>query len=205
MLHLSIAIVLNLFACSDDAEKPTAVDPDPIVVEPAPSPTPDPAPAAEPDRGFETGPSIGAVNFESGSAEISAAEEGPIERAAKIAKDGDWRVLLVGLADESGDVATNRALTEKRVAAVASELEERGIPAARISRHALGERLATDVDNVRQRKVEFVFYKAAGDLTPDEIALKSRVLEADFHHRDEGEEGREGKAGKSKEGKNKAH
>jgi outer membrane protein OmpA-like peptidoglycan-associated protein len=209
MLNLCMAIVLNLFACSGEPEKPTPVDPEPVAEhpDPAPAPNPDPAPAADPGREFETGPVIRPVNFESGSAEVTADEEARIERAAKIAKDGDWRVLLVGLADESGDAATNKALTEKRIAAVASELEERGVPGARISRHALGERLATDVNNVRQRKVEFVFYKAAGDLTPNEIVKRSRVLESDFHDRDEDREDKDGKQDKDKgkDGKNKDH
>jgi len=51
--------------------------------------------------------------------------------------------------------------------------------------HPIGERLATDQNNVSERKVEFVFYTGGDGLTPHEIAVKSHVLDADYHNKRE--------------------
>jgi outer membrane protein OmpA-like peptidoglycan-associated protein len=148
------------------------------------------APPAEasrpaPEDDLKTGPIINPVNFESGSTTITDPEVHSIFMAAGVMKGGDWTVMLVGLADASGDPATNKALTQQRCDVVAAELNKLGIPDTRIVIHAIGERLATDPNNVRERKVEFVFYTGGAKLTPRDIVVRSRVMEADFHHHEE--------------------
>jgi outer membrane protein OmpA-like peptidoglycan-associated protein len=98
---------------------------------------------------------------------------------------GDWKVLLVGLSDASGDAQANKAITLKRCDAVAAELAKFDIAHSRIEQHPIGERLATDPNNARERKVEFVFYQGGANLSAQEIAVRSRVLESDFHNRKE--------------------
>jgi OmpA-OmpF porin, OOP family len=143
------------------------------------------APAAEAATPLKTGPVLNPVNFDSGSTEIKPAELLQIYMAAGVLKGGDWKVMLVGLSDASGDAAANKALTEKRCDAVAAELAKLSIPHSRIVAHPIGERLATDPNNVRQRKVEFVFYTGGAEMAPRDIAVKSRVLEPDYHARQE--------------------
>lgn len=180
MLHTALVAFLSFYGCSTSTDKtgqglgPETHEPEPVREGPGKQP------------GFKTGPIVDPVNFESGSADIREGEAKSIDKAAEVAKSGNWKVLLVGLADESGDVEMNRALTKKRCDAVAAALSRHGIPAPRISQYPLGERLATDVNNVRQRKVEFVFYQGGGNLPEKEIAQRSRVLEADYReHRQE--------------------
>jgi outer membrane protein OmpA-like peptidoglycan-associated protein len=179
----------------------------------APQPQRPPEPPKPPQNEFKTGPIIDPVNFESGSTSVKDTEAKSLDKAAEIMKGGEnWTVMLVGLADASGDPATNKDLTQKRCDAVQAELNKRGVADTRIVTHAIGERLATDSNNVRQRKVEFVFYTGGEGMSPHDIAVKSRVLEADYRdHQDEkdgkdakdGKEGKEGKEGKGgKEGKN---
>jgi len=138
-----------------------------------------PPPAAHDE--LKTGPIIAPVNFESGSTSIKDSEVHSLDLAAGIMMGGDWKVMLVGLADASGDAETNRALTQQRCDAVAAELNKRSIPDTRIVEHAIGERLATDPNNVRERKVEFVFYMGGDNLSPHDLEVRSRVLEPDFH------------------------
>jgi outer membrane protein OmpA-like peptidoglycan-associated protein len=141
-------------------------------------------PAETPKPGLETGPIIEPVNFESGSTSIAPAEEADIDKAARIQEDGKWKVLLVGLADGSGDPQANLALSQARADAVKAELVERGVPEARITTHAVGERLSDEEDAVTERKVEFVFYHGGEDMNPHKIAVESGAMTADYHNRD---------------------
>jgi outer membrane protein OmpA-like peptidoglycan-associated protein len=134
---------------------------------------------------LQTGPILAPVNFDSGSIEIKPPELLQIYMAAGVLKGGDWKVMLVGLSDASGDAAANKKLTEQRCDAVAAELFKLSIPHSRIVQHPIGERLATDPNNVRQRKVEFVFYTGGSGMSPKDIAVQSRVLEPDYHRQEE--------------------
>ena len=131
---------------------------------------------------FKAGPVIDPVNFNTGSTDVENSEREECDRAADVLKNGNWKVLLVGLADSSGNAADNKALSERRAHAVESELERRGIASNRISTIAMGERLATGTA-LRERKVEFVFYTGGNNLSFTEIAERSRVMEDDFHGR----------------------
>lgn len=133
------------------------------------------------DGALKTGPVIAAVNFESGSVQIPAAEMAAIDKAAEVQKKGSWKVLLVGLADASGDPEANKVLSQQRAETVKAELVKRGVPEARIDTHATGERLADDQDNIQERKVEFVFYTGGAGLTPHKIAVESGAMSSDYH------------------------
>ena len=126
-------------------------------------------------------PIISPVNFETGSTEIAASEQDAIAKAAEVMKSSDWTVLVLGLADATGDAAQNKLLSEQRAEAVAAQLRKLtgGSLGDRIKVHAIGERLATGGSEVSERKVEFVFFKDEG-LPLREVVVKSRVLEEDF-------------------------
>ena len=131
----------------------------------------------------EKSPIIEPVNFASGSTTIEAAEMPAIDKAADIMKNSDWKVIVLGLADSSGDAAMNKELSEKRADVVAAELRKKapGVPENRIIVHAIGEKLSTGTTQ-SERKVEFVFFHGPAD-NIREIVLKSRVLEEDFRAR----------------------
>jgi len=131
---------------------------------------------------FKSGPVIDPVNFNTGSTDVENSEKEECDRAADVMKNGNWKVLLVGLADSSGDAASNKVLSERRAQAVSSELQRRGVAANRISIQSMGERLATG-EALRERKVEFVFYTGGANLSFTEIAERSHVMDADFHGR----------------------
>ncbi len=134
--------------------------------QPVPS-TPDRAPIIDP------------VLFDSGSSSIGESELDAVEKAADIVKSTDWTLLVLGLADATGDPAANRMLSEARAEAVAAEVRKRvSVPENRIVVHAIGERLSTG-ESVVERKVEFIFFRDEG-LPMREVVMKSRVLEEDF-------------------------
>jgi outer membrane protein OmpA-like peptidoglycan-associated protein len=149
---------------------------------PPPDPEPAPAPAAQEEK-LEFGPVVDPVNFDSGSTSVGASEMGAIDQAAGILKAGDWKVIVVGLADSSGDDETNKVLSQQRADAVAEELRKRvALSDDRLQVRGIGERLATGATQ-SERKVEFVFYKNAGDMPVKQIVVRSQVLEADFRQK----------------------
>ncbi len=124
-------------------------------------------------------PIIDPVLFESGSSSISESELDAVEKAADIVTSTDWTLLVLGLADATGDPAANRVLSEARAEAVAAEVRKRvSVPENRIVVHAIGERLSTG-ESVIERKVELIFFRDEG-LPIREVVMKSRVLEEDF-------------------------
>lgn len=135
-------------------------------------------PNAESPR--ERAPIIEPVNFASGSTTIDAAELPAVQHAAEILKSTDWDVIVLGLADSSGDAAMNKELSEKRAEVVAAELKKL-VPGleSRLTVHAIGERLATGATQ-SERKVEFVFYHPQENVGIREVVIRSRVLEEDF-------------------------
>jgi outer membrane protein OmpA-like peptidoglycan-associated protein len=150
---------------------------------PAPEPEPASAPDPEPKEEIEFGPVVDAVNFDSGVTEVKASEMGAIDQAAGILKSGDWKVIVVGLADSSGDVEANKVLSQQRADAVAAELRKRvDLTDERIQVRGIGERLATGATQ-SERKVEFVFYKDEGEMPVKQIVVRSRVLEQDFREK----------------------
>ena len=172
-------VLIALVGCKK--KEPEAPMPEPApAAEPAPAPAPAPA---EPEMSeADYGPVVDPVMFETGGTTIAAGQMGAIDKAAEVAKSSDWSILVVGLADASGDPAANKAISEQRANAVADELKKRvpGIE-SRIQAVGIGERLATGATQ-SERKVEFVFYKDKG-LPPRQVVIKSGVLEEDFRAR----------------------
>ncbi len=124
-------------------------------------------------------PIIDPVNFATGSEKVTDDEQAAIDKAASVLKNSDWTVLVLGLADATGDAEMNKKLALERAQNVAAILARKsGVPESRIVVHSIGERLATG-SSVRERKVEFVFYHETG-LTKKEVVIQSGVLEEDF-------------------------
>jgi outer membrane protein OmpA-like peptidoglycan-associated protein len=178
-MYARIALIAALVAVGCKKTPPETPAPEPA---PAPAPAPEPAPAAPQ---FEAGPVIDPITFDSGVTTVKAAEMPIIDKAADILKNGDWKVIVVGLADASGDAEQNKILSQQRADAVAAELTKRiQLPEDRIQVKGIGEKLATGATQ-SERKVEFVFYKNAGDMPVRQIVMKSGVLEADFRQKRE--------------------
>lgn len=75
----------------------------------------------------------------------------------------DVNVLITGHADNTGDAAYNRRLSERRVKAVADFLQNKGIPSQRIVTQSLGEERPTGSnacpeDRQRNRRVDLAFF-----------------------------------------------
>jgi outer membrane protein OmpA-like peptidoglycan-associated protein len=181
---LPLSLLLFTVACKkktpEPAPKPAPepveeVDEGPVAKPPAKTP----APVAKPLReGF--GPVVPAVHFESGVMTVAASEMSAVDAAADVLKnEPKWKVIVVGLADASGDAAMNKELSQKRADAVAAELKKKAPgSAARIVSKGIGEKLATGQAQ-SERKVEFVFYEDKG-LPIKQVVMQSGVLEADF-------------------------
>lgn len=149
-----------------------------------PMPVPAPAPAPAADK-LDFGPVIDAVNFDSGVVTVPAGEMAAVDRAAEILKSGDWKVIVVGLADAAGDDATNQTVSQQRAEAVAAELRQKvDLSSDRITVRGIGERLASGATQ-SERKVEFVFYKGGDGMQDRQIVMKSGALEEDFSQRRE--------------------
>lgn len=143
-----------------------------------PAPEPEPAAPAAP-AAANYGPVIDAVLFETGGTKIAPDQMQAIEAAAEVLRTSDWTVLVVGLADASGDAETNKVLSQQRAEAVADELRKRvSVPAERIVVQGIGEKLATG-SSQSERKVEFVFFRDKG-LPLKQVVIRSGVLEEDF-------------------------
>ena len=124
---------------------------------PAPVPVVAPAPAAAPApaRTF-------LVFFDFDRADLTDRARAIIAEAATNAgRVGTTRIEIAGHADRSGTPQYNQALSERRAAAVAAELERRGIARSAMTVQAFGESrpLVPTADGVREpqnRRVEIV-------------------------------------------------
>lgn len=160
-MHTKLALLaaLTLAACAKKTETGS----------PAATPTPAPAGAAA------KGPIIAPVLFDTGSTTVIPTQEPAVDAAAEILKSSEWTVLVLGLADASGDPEANKILSQKRADAVAAMLAKKsGVSADRIKVHAIGERLATGTD-VQERKVVFIFFEDRG-LPFRQVVRQSGVL-----------------------------
>jgi outer membrane protein OmpA-like peptidoglycan-associated protein len=163
-LGLAVAGLIALGSCAKKSEPPTPV----------------PAPAAKKEA---EAPIVTPVYFDTGSTSINADGEKAVDTAAGILKSTDWNVIVLGLADATGDAETNRVLSQQRADAVAALLRTKsGVPESRIIEHAIGEKLATG-STVVERKVEFVFYHESG-LRPRAVVEQSGVLTEDFQRKE---------------------
>jgi hypothetical protein len=134
--------------------------------------------------GCAKAPILPPVNFQTGTTDfVNASDAAAIDDAAKVLETSDWSVIVLGLADASGDAASNKALSQARADAVAVLLREKskGVAAKRIVVHAIGEKLAVG-SSVNERKVEFIFFEDKG-LPIRQVVEDSGVLDADFHRK----------------------
>ncbi len=76
--------------------------------------------------------------------------------AAVLAGTPDAAVAVRGHTDGTGDDAYNQDLSERRAAAVAAALVERGTPAARLTAEGFGEQRPAGPDDAADRRVEVV-------------------------------------------------
>lgn len=146
---------------------------------------PKPAPAA-PVSAY--GPVILPVLFESGITTVAADQMARIDRAVEELRGSDWTLMLVGLADATGDAEANHAISHARADAVLAVMKEKmpNFPVdERIHVVGIGEKLATG-ERQSERKVEFVFYVDKG-LPPKQVAIHSGVLEEDFDRKRSGQ------------------
>jgi outer membrane protein OmpA-like peptidoglycan-associated protein len=122
---------------------------------PAPVVAPAPAAAPAPARTF-------LVFFDFDRADLTDRARAIIAEAATNAgRVGTTRIEIAGHADRSGTPQYNQALSERRAAAVAAELERRGIARSAMTVQAFGESrpLVPTADGVREpqnRRVEIV-------------------------------------------------
>lgn len=138
-------------------------------------------------------PILSAVNFNSGTTDITnPSDERVVDEAAEILASSKWSVILVGLADSQGNDDTNRALSIARAESIAEMLRAKtDVDDKRIIVHGIGEKLAVG-ESLRERKVEFVFFKDKGQ-SVQEVVVESGVLSEDFRRKKQAQ--REERAG----------
>lgn len=174
--RMSIVLLATVLGCAKKTpETPTPEPaPAPSAATPAPAPA---APAADPQADY--GPVVDAVLFNSGGTVIAADQVGAIDKAAEVLKGSDWKVIVVGLADATGDAEANKVISQQRADTVVAELRKRvELADDRVMAVGIGEKLATGATQ-SERKVEFVFYHDKG-LPPRQVVMRSGVLESDF-------------------------
>lgn len=101
------------------------------------------------------------IYFESASAEVNAASRPTLQQiAAVMQRHADWKLTIEGHTDSIGGAASNLDLSDRRAAAVKTELTSRfGVPAARLATKGYGltrpvETNATIEGRARNRRVE---------------------------------------------------
>jgi outer membrane protein OmpA-like peptidoglycan-associated protein len=130
-------VALGAVACADDMPPPVAAAPRPQLVE----------------RNF-------IVFFQTGSHHLDAAARQVLDEAAAVARSG-WRprIQVAGHTDAAGSAAYNQGLSERRAAAVARALYERGVASDQIvmighGEHRLLRPTADGTHDPRNRRVE---------------------------------------------------
>ena len=99
------------------------------------------------------------IEFESGSAEISASSEGLIAQLASIAAGCPIQLSVEGHTDNVGPADVNQYLSLARAEAVTAALARQGIEASRLSAHGFGPEQpiadnTTRVGRARNRRIE---------------------------------------------------
>jgi outer membrane protein OmpA-like peptidoglycan-associated protein len=114
--------------------------PEPVKEEPAPAPAPKPEPVKE-QPAPKVAPFECNVFFNINSYSVSKAEAQKVDNLASYLKEHkDAKVQITGYADKAtGTAAVNQRISERRAAAVAAALAERGIDSSRISTSAKGD------------------------------------------------------------------
>lgn len=100
------------------------------------------------------------IQFASGRAAIDAGSAGLLDRLAREVRGCPGTLRIEGYTDTVGRGRVNRALSDKRAAAVREALISRGVPAARLKAHGFGARRAiadnsTEAGRAKNRRIEF--------------------------------------------------
>lgn len=127
--------------------------------------------AKKTDRGMVL--TLGDVLFDTGMATLKPGAYGTIDRLATVLKEApDRKVMIEGHTDSVGGDDYNRALSERRAAAVQTALLERGVRSEQITSVGKGETFpvaSNDNASGRQqnRRVEMVFTDNASQVASD--------------------------------------
>ena len=100
------------------------------------------------------------IQFASGRAAIDAGSAGLLDRLAREVRSCPGTLRIEGYTDTVGRGRVNRALSDKRAAAVREALIARGVPAARLKARGFGARRAiadnsTEAGRAKNRRIEF--------------------------------------------------
>lgn len=120
---------------------------------------------ADPKASIDKGLAFDAVNFETGSATLTAESREQLEQLGSLLEAYPAVVIRVeGYTDTSGDPATNLKLSRDRAAAVKAALVGGGIAAERIESRGFGQERpvasnATEEGRAQNRRVEVVVVK----------------------------------------------
>jgi hypothetical protein len=107
-----------------------------------------------------------AVLFEFNSARLQKRSHSALQNVVDtLQRYTDVNVLITGHADNTGDAAYNRRLSEQRMKAVVQFLQNKGIPSRRIVTQAFGEQRPTGSnacpeDRQRNRRVDLAYFPA---------------------------------------------
>ena len=169
-----LALILALTQCDDDKDRARGIDTAaPAVVTPrvAGAPLRPGTLAFDIDRfmgskdGLPRTFTFDAVNFDSGTANLRAADSSDLDDIARVlAAYPESRAAIVGYADALGDSAFNRDLGANRAQAVVAALASRGVPADRLEARSGGESdpaatNATPGGRFENRRTELVILK----------------------------------------------
>lgn len=160
-----------------DAPAPPAARPDTATARPAPAPAPSVRPGgaptevqnAKPDdeqmaraaRELEAAVRVGAIQFESGSTQLTPRSTGVLDRAAAVLKQyPDIDIELQAHTDAEGPTASNQKLSERRAVAAKRYLVGQGVAASQLYAAGYGESTpvasdATEAGRSRNRRVVF--------------------------------------------------
>lgn len=79
------------------------------------------------------------VYFDTGSTKISMSDKSKLSQVAKIAKEEDKKVKIIGYTDNIGSKKANKIISMKRVERVSQELMKKGIDPMKVKTAARGE------------------------------------------------------------------
>ncbi|HET6281229.1 MAG TPA: OmpA family protein [Polyangia bacterium] len=122
---------------------------------------------------------IEGINFKTGSADITAASYGLLDRAAQVLTDyPEVRMEISGHTDSRGGADFNRELSARRAEAVKSYLVGKGIKSDRLTSigYGMDRPIAsnkTDAGRGRNRRTEFRLISSTGEAAPSSIVPPS--------------------------------
>ena len=114
-------------------------------------------PVSVPDLPYDV---VHAITFAVNSTKVDVVQLIPLKSMLDFLKSKpDYKLLLSGFTDKSGNATYNMALSKKRVQAVKDELVKMGVNKARIVEQYFGSEKASAANNQNDRKVELKVLK----------------------------------------------